>query len=222
MFCGKTKHLTFSFDDGVTQDRRMVKLLDKYGLKATFNLNSGRLGIGERHVTNEEIKELYANHEVAVHTVTHAALSALSEQGIILEVENDRKALEELTGYPVRGMAYPGVASYPLYTEEVMDTVEKYTKIQYARTTTLTYAFDYPERLLEIKPTAHFCKEPETLLELADRFIEQNAQKPMLFYIWGHSYELKNEDDWKRFEAFCEKISGNADVFYGTNSEILL
>ena len=40
MFHGKMKAITFSYDDGVVQDRRLIELLDKYGLKATFNLNS--------------------------------------------------------------------------------------------------------------------------------------------------------------------------------------
>ena len=35
------KILTFSFDDGVTQDIRLIEMFDRYGLKGTFNLNSG-------------------------------------------------------------------------------------------------------------------------------------------------------------------------------------
>ena len=30
------KYVTFSFDDGVTQDKRLIELLNKYGLKATL------------------------------------------------------------------------------------------------------------------------------------------------------------------------------------------
>ena len=37
----KLKALTFSYDDGVEQDRRLIKLFNQYNLKATFNLNSG-------------------------------------------------------------------------------------------------------------------------------------------------------------------------------------
>ena len=44
MFHGKLKAVTFSYDDGVSQDVRLIALLDKYGLKATFNLNSGMFG----------------------------------------------------------------------------------------------------------------------------------------------------------------------------------
>ena len=36
----KLKAITFSYDDGVTQDIRLVELLNKYNLKSTFNLNS--------------------------------------------------------------------------------------------------------------------------------------------------------------------------------------
>ena len=32
LFNGKMKALTFSFDDGVKQDRRLIEILDKYGL----------------------------------------------------------------------------------------------------------------------------------------------------------------------------------------------
>ncbi len=44
MFQGKMKAVTFSYDDGVTQDQRLIALLNKYGLKCTFNLNSEFLG----------------------------------------------------------------------------------------------------------------------------------------------------------------------------------
>lgn len=44
MFDGKRKALTFSYDDGVLQDERLIRIFNKYGLKATFNLNSELLG----------------------------------------------------------------------------------------------------------------------------------------------------------------------------------
>ena len=37
----KPKALTVSYDDGVRQDKRLIEILQKYGLKRTFNLNSG-------------------------------------------------------------------------------------------------------------------------------------------------------------------------------------
>ena len=38
---GKRKALTLSYDDGVEQDITLMGILDKYGIKCTFNLNSG-------------------------------------------------------------------------------------------------------------------------------------------------------------------------------------
>ena len=37
----RRKALTLSYDDGVRQDARMIEILDRYGLRATFNLNGG-------------------------------------------------------------------------------------------------------------------------------------------------------------------------------------
>lgn len=115
----KNKYLTFSYDDGVVQDRRLVALLDKCDLKATFNLSSGWLGkthhfpwkgknFVHQKVEREEVPTLYRNHEVAAHTLTHPKLTSLSDEEIILQVEEDRKALSSLVGYEVVGMAYPG------------------------------------------------------------------------------------------------------------------
>ena len=36
---GRCKAVTFSYDDGVKADKKLVEILDKYGLKGTFNLN---------------------------------------------------------------------------------------------------------------------------------------------------------------------------------------
>ena len=38
MFNGKMKALTFSYDDGVLQDERLIEIFNKYGLKGTFNI----------------------------------------------------------------------------------------------------------------------------------------------------------------------------------------
>lgn len=118
MFHGKLKAVTFSYDDGVSQDVRLIALLDKYGLKATFNLNSELFGAccnltvkGETVTHNilsaEESKKLYTGHEVAVHTLTHPNLTTLPDEEVIRQVKTDRENLSELFGYEVYGMAYP-------------------------------------------------------------------------------------------------------------------
>lgn len=229
MFHGKMKALTFSYDDGVTQDRRLIKILDKYALKCTFNINSGLFGnavAGEGNgvtfphvrLRAQEIATVYAGHEVAVHTLTHPWLNRIADADVIREVEQDRKALSALVGCSVDGMAYPmGTGAM---NEHVVRLIRENTGVRYARTTTSTYDFGLPQDLLQLNPTCRH-GEKDKMLELAGEFLAMQPQQPQLFYIWGHSYEFDRDDDWEWFEAFCALVSGRDDIFYGTNREVL-
>lgn len=35
------KAITFSYDDGIESDRKLVEIFNRYGMKCTFNLNTG-------------------------------------------------------------------------------------------------------------------------------------------------------------------------------------
>ena len=230
-FNGKLKAVTFSFDDGVTQDKRLIEILNKYGLKATFNLNSAILGTnGElnrndhivRHDKNHanEVAKIYKGHEVAVHTLVHPNLTGLSDDGVIWQVEEDRKLLESLVGYSVRCMAYPcgGVNN----DERVASVIRNNTKIEFARTITSSDNFDIPDNLLRYDPTVYYI-EKEKLFSLGEKFLNLKADKPQVLYVWGHSYEMDAEYiSWQEFEEFCKMISGKEDIFYGTNGQIFL
>ncbi len=231
MFNGKLKAVTFSYDDGILQDVRLIKILNKYGLKGTFNLNSGRFGnkgslLCEEEIVNhtrikaEDVKTVYAGHEIAAHTVTHPQLYTMTPQEVFREVEEDREFLSELAGYEIVGMAYPG-GTYNA-TDMVKDVIKNKTGIKYARTTTSTYSFDLQEDLVSFNPTVHHHREWEDMLSLGRKFVELKVDKPQIFYIWGHAYEFDIQNTWDRFEEFCKMISGHSDIFYGTNKEILL
>ena len=98
MWNNKLKALTFSFDDGVIQDIKTIEILNKYGLKSTFNLNSGILsktvvhsnGLSFERVQKNDVKTIYDRHEVAVHTINHPNLTGLSKEEIIYQVERRR------------------------------------------------------------------------------------------------------------------------------------
>ena len=232
MWNDKKKAVTFSFDDGVTQDIRLVELLNKYGLKATFNLNSAKLGlpgdfwrvegreIPRAMINASAVKELYKGHEVAVHTLTHPNLTTLNDETVVRQVGLDEKLLSELCGYPVVGMAYPcgGVNN----DERVASLIKEHTPIRYARTITSTYSFSLQkENLLRFDPTLHFLDGKTE--EIVDGFLALDTDEPQLLYIWGHSYELDfSEERWTRFEAICKKLANRDDIFYGTNKEVLL
>lgn len=233
MWNGKMKALTFSFDDGVLQDERAIKILDKYNLKATFNLNSSLLGLKNTlpfpqkpichdKIIPSKIKEIYKNHEVAVHTLTHPNLTQCNGDVITHQVEEDRLTLEKLTGKQVVGMAYP--CGGPNNDDRVASIIKNTTNVKYCRTITSTYSFDLQDNLYRFNPTVYYI-EREKLFELGKEFVSLTPDKPSLFYVWGHTYEMdlgKVYIDWDEFEEFCALVSNKEDIFYGTNTEVLL
>lgn len=226
------KALTFSYDDGVTQDKRLIELLNKYGMKGTFNLNSELLGredyliregvrVSHIKVDPGEVREIYAGHEIAAHTLTHPNLAEVNDDREIVEqVERDRENLSRMAGYEVVGMAYPGGGVN--YTPHVARLVEQCTGIRYARTTVASYDFHRQENLYEFRPTVYHVMEPERLFELGKRFLELEPPERRIFYVWGHSYEFDVRNAWGQFESFLEMMSGRDDILYGTNREVLL
>lgn len=227
-WCGKKKAVTFSFDDGVTQDIRLIEILNRYGLKGTFNINSELLGKQGQLIRNGkevrhdkispcDLRSIYEGHEVAVHTLTHPNLTTLSEEEIIRQVEEDRKQLSRLCGYEVVGMAYPcgGVNN----DERVADIIQKNTGVKYARTITSTYSFDEQEKLLRFNPTVYYVEEK--LEAIIDAFLTLESEEPQLLYIWGHSYEMDAEYiTWEKFESLCARLANRSEIFYGTNREV--
>ncbi len=220
---GKTKALTFSYDDGEKQDIRLCQLFNKYGLKGTFNLNSGLMSVEpdekSSKVALSQIPEIYAGHEVAVHTVNHPFLEKMTGTEIAVEILEDRSTLEKYTGYVVRGMAYP----FGTYNDDVI-RIAKDLGIKYSRGVHSHYGFGIPTKWLEMPATCH--QAYDKIFDLAETFVNDDAIKSWsstqgwLFYIWGHSYEYRTEEDWERMEKLCAMLSNRDDVWYATNIEI--
>ena len=221
---GVHKALTLSYDDGVEQDIRFVETINKYGLKCTFNINSGSFapegkvykeGTIHRRMTKNACVELYKNggHEVAVHGHTHPWLEKLPPSGVAYEIIRDREELEDAFGCIVRGMAYP----YGTYNDDVVRVLAD-CGIVYSRTTKSTEKFDIPTDWLRMPATCHhICPR---LMELAKQFVEYDKNDPKLFYLWGHTYEFEERDNWNVIEEFAEYMGGREDIWYATNIEV--
>lgn len=217
----KEKAVTFSYDDGNVKDRDLVEMLNKHGLKGTFNLNSNKFfeNGAQTNISNKEIAELYKNHEVAVHTVTHPRLELLPQTQIAREIMQDKEALEGYSGTIVRGMAYP----FGTFSDEVVD-VAKLCGIVYSRTVESHHGFKVPTDWLRMGTTCHHADDK--IFELAEKFIAGEPSKQLfryegwLFYIWGHSYEFRTEEDFARMDKLLSMISGRDDIWYATNIEV--
>ena len=40
-------------------------------------------------------------------------------------------------------------------------------------------------------------------------------------YVWGHSYEFDDKNNWELMERFCEMMGGKEDIWYCTNIEFM-
>lgn len=227
---GKPKALTFSYDDGVEQDIQLINILDKYGLKCTFNLNSGLYspdnatftpGVVHRILSKNKSTALYSNsgHEIAVHSLTHPHLENLSDSIVLQEIKNDRQNLEQQFKTLVRGMAYP----YGTYTDKTIEILKK-AGIAYARTVISTDDFRIPTDWYRLTATCHHVSP--NLMNLAHKFTENtplneiDKRDAWLFYVWGHSYEFESENNWEIIENFAKQVSAKSDVWYATNIDI--
>ena len=210
---GKHKALTMSYDDGRIQDRRLVEIFNRYGIRGTFHLNSGRFG-EENRIHPEEINELYRGHEIACHTVTHPTIARCPLPEAAAEVLEDRVALEKISGMPVRGMSYPNGS----YSEEIVRLLPG-CGIRYSRITGNSEAFTLPEDPYRWKATCH---HNHRLLELGDQFLAlYKKQYLYLMYVWGHSYEFDDRNNWDLIDEFCRKMGGREDIWYCTNIELM-
>ena len=224
---GKKKAITMSYDDGTVYDRELVTIFNRYGIKGTFHLNSSRIG-KDGYVNWEEIRKIYAGHEVALHTHTHPQLSYIPNERIVEEVMENRRQLEKCVGYVVNGMSYPMAG----YDERVVRQIRE-CGVVYSRTTGSTGNFSLPDDFMKWDPTFHHSRGTEkwspdvrhshtALLEKAKEFLaypEWIKTMPLL-YIWGHSYEFEKDNTWDVIENFAEYVSGAESVWFATNIEI--
>lgn len=205
---GRKKALTFSYDDGPKNDGRLIELFNRYGVKGTFHLN----GIKYKDMSESELEnvaKLYKGHEISCHTLRHGFPTLMPEISLLNETLEDRKILESIACYPVKGMSYP----YGDYDDATADIL-KACGIVYSRTVHSTENFKLPRNFLEWNPTCHH----GGATALCDSFLEKDGA---LFYIWGHSFEFDTEEKWQTEEELLKKLSGREDkIWYASNMEI--
>ena len=213
---GKRFAITMSYDDGHADDERLVSIFNKYGIKGTFHINSGRMESPDRIRATDAV-QIYKGHEIACHTVSHPFPNDLSTGDLIREITEDRATLEKITGGIVRGMSYP----YGQFNESVIATMAA-CGIAYSRTTLSHNSFNLPQQYLTWHPTCHHKNSEDS----ATRFLaaiekSRNGWSSLsLLYIWGHSFEFGRESNWDFIETFCARMGGLDDIWYATNIEI--
>ena len=219
----KTKALCLSYDDGVTQDVRLIELLRKYNLTATFNLNSHlsdiefqwthNSGVVVTRLPVKVLSELYKGFEVASHTCSHPYMDNLTEAEISREMTIDKDALEKITGHRVCGFAVP----FHYYSSLIRDCAVN-CGFEYSRCSDVTYSFEPWDDYFSLKATAfHLDNRVDNLIE---DFLNSQQELPILHLI-GHSYDLDTHNAWDKFESFFHRMSTAEDVLSATTIHLV-
>lgn len=217
------KIMVFSIDDGTLDDFKVTEIMNCYGIKGTFNINSGRMGTGGifrqhdtdiRHyrVKEEDYPALYAGHEIAGHTINHLKLTLLNDAEVIRQVEEDRKTLCRVSGQEVIGLAYP--EGNPNYDDRVVEIIKQHTGVQYARTGVTKGDFSLPKDFYRWDINAHLTSP--TVFEKLEAFKKEECDEDRLFLMFFHGYNLQVDgyrygfdfhDCFAHLERICEALA---------------
>lgn len=220
---GKKKAFNISYDDGVLQDETFVNLLNRYGIKGTFNLNSGLMkqqycwthpnGFDVKRLGVNQVKNLYDGHEIASHSLTHPYMDGLSEEQIIYQMRLDKETLESWFNREVCGFAAP----FDYYSDMIAKCAEN-CGFEYARMSECTGNF---------KPCTNWYKW-KTGIYHVDRKLSQfvvdflsTDEELAVCQIVGHSYDLDAENLWGTMELICAAVASRDDIWFCTNLELV-
>ena len=220
---GKRKAFNISYDDGVLRDIRFVQLLNRYGLKGTFNLNYGLMhsgftwqhecGMSVRRIPEEQVVSVYQGHEVASHSYSHPYFDNAAETEILKELGSDKFFLERLFGREVAGYATP----FYYYSDLMADCV-RHCGFEYARISEESNDYSIPADLYRWRGSKfHWDSD---LKDFVLQFLNTD-QELALCQLVGHSYDLDVLDLWEQMEHIFRWVSDNDEIWPCTHIELV-
>ena len=220
---GKPKAFVVTYDDGVLQDRPFVALLNRYGLKGTFNLNSGLMenefewthenGSVIKRLSTDAAVPLYQGHEIASHSLTHPYMEHLGEEELMTELQTDKSNLERLFGREIKGFAVP----FDYYSDRIEHCARR-CGFAYVRLPKESRSFVPPEDTFNW--TAGIFHLDRGLTDFVDAFLSSSDELAFC-QIAGHSYDLDTENMWGVMEDIFKKVSADREVLSMTTIELI-
>ncbi len=236
-----TKYFTISIDDGLEQDKNIVSILKEFGLKATFNLNSGLFGeqteIGRiGNLGMWEIPTRKFNTD-SFHLFKYAPHHRIPKDELLQVYEGfeiashtashsrmpflGKKATEnEICGdldalENLFGRKIRGlVFPYGLKNRYCKEILKK-RGILYARSVKRATDFRFPEDPYQTPMNCwHFQKDA---FDLVDKFAAHETEEDSLFLLFAHGYELDfgtETSNWDHFRRLCERAARNDDFIF--------
>lgn len=203
------KIVSLSFDDGTIYDVKFVQILNKYGLKATLNLNSAlddfvwyyQDGQPIERLHLRQVKDIYNGHEVASHSLTHPYFSTLTDAEVVHQVKADVENLTNIFGYPIVGFAFP----FHDQTEHNIQTVKDNVDLSYIRYSHLNESTTHQDRY-HIHLNAFY--DDADIYQKLQQF-KNSEQADGLFVIVGHAYEFEVKNHWDKIEQLLAWLAND-------------
>jgi len=198
------------WDDGVLNDLKVAEICRKYGAKATFNLNPGLMENDKRvqrykyhdfdvwKLGFNELPSVLEGFKVASHTMNHVNADSVPVEVFLAQALDARHKLEDLFQMDAPGFAWPCGKT----TDGTVDELAA-AGFAYGRTTLNVEQVVPVAQPMRLHSNCHFLnKDFWTIFEKA---------KPCgIFYFWGHSYEMMdNEEMWKEYENKIATLSAD-------------
>jgi len=219
--------MTTSWDDGHPFDLRIAELLSKWGVAGTFYVPR----TSQRPVMNgSEIRNLSASFEVGAHTLDHVPIDRLSDADATAQISGSREWIETLTGKACGVFCFPRgkfrsrqlaivrqsgfraartvellSVARPLHVSGlyvIPTTIQAFPHGPgaYARNAVKRFSMAHTANLLAAVRSKgwHFLAE-----EMLLRALESGA----VFHLWGHSWEIEEQGQWKNLEDVLKTMS---------------
>ena len=203
------KRFVFAIDDGTVFDKKTIAIFNKYGIKATFNLNSGlqdfvwwKEWLEVRRLNLEENKALYDGHEVASHSLTHPFLTSLSDEDVYREVQEDIENLKNVFHRDIQSFSFP----FDGFDERTIGII-KSLGITHIILPAIDDSFAYPVDSFHIKVTSW---DIDDALAKVKRFIAD--ERAELFVYLSHSYDYEYGGSYDKLEELCRIVRENDEI----------
>ncbi len=234
------KYFSWSFDDGLEQDKKIIRILKEYGIGATFHLNPGLFGdktyegrIGNLGMTE---KAAASFDPAARHILPYVPHFRIPEDEVVQVYEGFEIASH--TAHHVNLVKCSGFERNREIEEDVKTLSDRFRQtvtgfaypygvgakqckeallnagVQYARLAVSRPGFRFPEDPLAM-PLSCWHISSKTFDRLNAFFQMDTGPDDAFFLMFAHGYEFDfgtKESNWDKFRRICEAVSRQDDV----------
>jgi len=202
-----------------------------------------------KSMTFNQIKKIAKDFDVGGHTLSHTDLTRVSKERAEEEVLEGKKILEDIIGKEVVSFCYPwgsynkstielvkkcgfkGAKTIDIFRREIKNPFEIGTMVHAAQHRRRSYVFNLTKKFInlnDLKLLFFISKNhlfDKSWDQIAIKTLEFVIKNGGIWHLWGHSWEIEMNNDWKKLEDVFKKVKKMTDkknVKFMDNSQLIL